>query len=215
MKSTPAISNQKRDDGYASVVDGTLNFYEDNATRYAQLVSGFSMDPELRRFRSYLQPGARVLDVGCGGGRDLVVLKELGLHPIGLDFSPKLAALAAERSGSETIVGDMRDPPFADATFDGIWAAAAILHLDRNELMPTLRQFRRLLAPGGVLFASMKMGRGSERTADGRLFTYVVPEAWTDLLTASGFVAPEVRTEVSEHSNQHSTVWIQSFARAG
>lgn len=216
MTSSPALSDlQNRKNAGVSATDGTLGFYENNAVQYAQLAAGFSMDSELQRFRSYLERGAQVLDVGCGGGRDLVALTQLGLDPTGLDFSPKLAAIAAKSSGCKTIVADMRSPPFQEATFDGIWAAAALLHLDREDLLPTLRQFRKILRPGGVLFASMKMGRGGERTADGRLFTYVMLDAWAELLTAAGFVDADIRTDESQVRDQHPTVWVQSFSKAG
>lgn len=194
---------------------GTLDFYQSNAAEYSASTLGLDMGHAIARFGTLLEAGASVLDLGCGGGRDLATLRSSGLQPTGFDLSSHLAAIAAEHSGCEVVVGDMRDPPFASAAFDGIWAAASLLHLEKDDLLPTLRQLHRVLSPGGILFASMKMGMGTERAADGRLFTYVMPEDWTELLTEAGFHEVEVQTEVAGGRGKSSTAWIQSFARAG
>jgi SAM-dependent methyltransferase len=162
-----------------------------------------------------MRPGGTVLDLGCGSGRDLAALREAGFAPTGLDISPRLAAMAEEHSGCPVLVGDMRNPPLENVTFDGIWAAASLLHLHRSEIPAVLDRMRRLLAPGGRLFASVKAGSGEERTQDGRWFTYFHPQEWRDLLAASGFTEIEIGHDIGEAGRTRSNEgWIQSFASA-
>ena len=56
------------------------------------------------------------------------------------------------------VVADMRAIPFADASFDGVWASASLLHLPRSELAVALREINRILRSDGLLFASVKTG---------------------------------------------------------
>lgn len=188
--------------------DGTLAFYEDNAQSYAESTLGCDMGRQVARFAALLSDGATVLDAGCGSGRDLAALRAAGFDAVGLDISPQLAAIAREYSGCRVEVGDLRDPPFDDGSFNGIWAVASLLHLTREDVGPALRRFRQLLVSGGHLFASVKSGAGEQQTPDGRRFTYFQPEEWRALLADSGFTAIHVSCEGVDPS------WIQSFARA-
>lgn len=172
------------------------------------------MQPELDRFLSGLAPSARVLDAGCGSGRDLLAMRRAGMMATGLDYSPALAELAREHSGCEVVVGDLRAPPFTDGAFDAVWAAACLLHLERPDVLPALRQLHRLLVPGGAFFASVKSGRGHERTRDGRLFTYFETEEWRSLMEDAGFDAVELLNDVQHGRRGQTTGWIQSYATA-
>jgi SAM-dependent methyltransferase len=191
----------------------TIAFYENDAAEYARATRSISLAAEIQWFSQFVPASARVLDVGCGSGRDLVALKRAGMRPIGLELSARLAAIARDYSECQVVEGDMRNPPFADAAFDGIWAAASLLHLNRADVGRTLWQLHRLLVPGGTLFASMKVGLGAERTPDGRLFSYFLPEEWSGLLGAAGFLDVELRTEIADNAETPASVWIQSLAR--
>ena len=193
----------------------TLDFYDRNAAVYAQTTSALSLMAEIERFAALVPPGAKVLDVGCGGGRDLLALRQTGLNPTGLEMAEKLASIARRHSGCRVVVGDMRDPPFAERSFGGLWAAASLLHLKGDEMLPTLKRLRRLLKSGGAFFASLKMGTGSERSPDGRLFTYVMPGEWEALLAAAGFGEVEITSEVikSRKIGEPASAWLQSLSR--
>lgn len=194
----------------------TIRFYDRNAARYARSTRWISLEREIRHFAAEVGAGGRVLDAGCGAGRDLRALLRAGLHPTGLELSTKLAELARAYSGCEVVLGDMRDPPFPDRSFDGVWASASLLHLELEEVLPTLVRLRRLLAPRGILFASVKMGIGTELSSDGRLFTYFAPDQWASLLGAAGFKEIDVKTELlGKSSSKPRPAWIQSLSRAG
>ncbi|HVM33793.1 MAG TPA: bifunctional GNAT family N-acetyltransferase/class I SAM-dependent methyltransferase [Actinomycetota bacterium] len=141
------------------------------------------------RFVARLPTGARVADIGCGPGRDLVLLRDAGLEVVGIDLSPAMARRAA-RSGAPVVAGDMRRLPAADAAFDGVWASASILHIPAHGAPRVVEGFRRALRPGGVLFASVKLGRGEAwavRDRHPRFFTYYTDDSLDALLEESGF----------------------------
>lgn len=193
-------------------VNPTLQYYEENAPAYALMTNKLNMAPELAEFVGMLRPGGTVLDAGCGAGRDLLAFREAGLTAIGLDLSPSLAQIARGHSGCDVLVGDLRDPPFESATFDGLWAAASLLHFDRAEIPKVLATLRRQLVPSGLFFASVKSRPSLRQADDGRRFTYFAADEWQSLLEDVGFSIVSLRHEGSGTCGQKG--WIQSFARA-
>ena len=170
-------------------------------------------------FASSLDSGASVVDLGCGGGRDLRALRLRKFSVTGVDWAISIAAIARDYSGCRTVVGDLRDLPFKDSAFDGAWASASLLHLRREEVARALVEARRVLKPGGVLFASVKEGTGEQQDREGRCFTFFKRAEWTDLLATNGFVAQ--KTSITggltgpslDRTDGASGLWITSFAR--
>jgi SAM-dependent methyltransferase len=164
----------------------TRAFYERHAAEYAAATLRAPMERFIKRFSQGLPPSARVADLGCGGGRDLRLLRERGLDPIGLDSAEGLAVLARQYSGASVVVGDLRSLPFGANVFDGIWASASLLHLRRAHMSAALTEIFRVMRAGGVFFGSVKSGKGETQDADGRWFTYYDVQEWTELLGQAG-----------------------------
>lgn len=165
----------------------THQYYDQHASAYAEATQSLSMDRWLLPFARLLPPEARVVDLGAGGGRDLRRFAELGFQAVGLDRSLALATLARQHAGRPTIVGDLRQLPLADRSFDGVWASASLLHLARPEIEVGLREAHRILATDGVLFASMKRGQRDGVDRQGRSFTYVTPQEFAEMVDAADF----------------------------
>lgn len=96
----------------------------------------------------HFAPGARLLDVGCGTGW----LADHFADYTGLDGSPDAVAAAAER-GRNVALHDVAEPlPFEDASFDGIVMKDLLEHVP--DPVALVREVRRVLRPGGRVFAS-------------------------------------------------------------
>lgn len=96
----------------------------------------------------YLNPGAAVLDVGCGPGTITADMASLGVEVIGIDSAAEVVEKAREL-GVDARVGDAYALDFADATFDVVHAHQTLQHLARP--VDALREFRRVVKPGGVV----------------------------------------------------------------
>ena len=99
-----------------------------------------------------LPPGARILDAGCGSGRNMVELARRG-SVSGVELSGASVELARARGVGEVIAGSVLELPFADASFDLIVSLDVIEHLEDD--LAALREFRRTIAPGGALLITV------------------------------------------------------------
>jgi 2-polyprenyl-3-methyl-5-hydroxy-6-metoxy-1,4-benzoquinol methylase len=106
------------------------------------------MDATRRRFLRHVPMGGRILDVGCGSGRDAKRFAELGYEVEVRDRSPAIADEAQRLTGFKVGVEDVLEMT-DDAQFDGIWASAMLLHLDEIDFREAVRRLTRALRPDG------------------------------------------------------------------
>jgi SAM-dependent methyltransferase len=147
-------------------------------------------------------PGTRILDAGCGTGRDIGAFLEAGTKVEGMDFSKaSLERVQEKYPGVPVFEGDLRETLEQDeGAYDGIWACAAILNLSKADGKHALREFYRLLTESGKLFVSVKAGEGERMVSDQageRLFSFYSPEELRALVSEAGFDVDEV-TEASD-----------------
>lgn len=149
--------------------------------------------PAVASFVALLPPAATVLDVGCGPGFDCALLREHNLRALGLDLSWGMLQVAQSRYPGLYAQADMRRLPLRCSGINGIWCNAALLHLSRQDAARALYEFRRVLAPGGVLYLAVKEGQGERQRNDGygpdapRYFTYWQDDELDRVLRESGF----------------------------
>ena len=164
----------------------TLLYYETNAPRYT-LSFGQAPSRHLEAFLDLLEPGARVLELGCGGGRDSARIAERGFDVDATDGTPAMVRKANERFDVGARLMRFDELSVQDA-YDGVWAHACLLHTARTDLPDILRRIHRALRPGGLHFANFKQGDGEGRDLLGRLHNF--PDAgWIErTYIEAGFV---------------------------
>ncbi len=157
-----------------SFCDGTIG--HDVAQNYAALLESIEGAAPFR-----------ILDLGCGPGRDLAHFRSLGHEAIGLDGSPRFVEMARSRSGCEVWHQNFIDLSLPTARFDGIFANASLFHVPTRELARALRELAHALVDGGVLFSSNPWGPDSEGIRGERYGAFHSFETWRARVVGAGF----------------------------
>jgi SAM-dependent methyltransferase len=189
-------------------VEETIATYNRIAADYA-----LTATPELRAweersmdiFRQSLR-GRRVLVPGCGDGRDSRYLAAQDLDVLSFDLSTEMLNIARrEDPGRHYLLADLRYLGTLDAVFDGIWANGCLYHLRKSEFATCIDACRDRLVPGGILYLSMKLGRG-ERLEPRPLPGYPGGEPARWRLQGNRFYAYYTDTELLGHFHRFEVV---------
>ena len=171
----------------------TLEHYESRAEDFWRGTRDHDVSENIAALLRHIegQPPFAILDLGCGPGRDLKAFSALGHLAIGLEGSPRFAAMAREHSGCEVWEQDFLRLELPPARFDGMFANAALFHVPGQELPRVLAELRAALKPRGVLFSSNPHGHNEEGWNRGRYGAYHDLETWRGYLTRAGFAELE------------------------
>jgi 2-polyprenyl-3-methyl-5-hydroxy-6-metoxy-1,4-benzoquinol methylase len=109
--------------------------------------------------------GRTLLDLGCNWGRWTVAAARAGWRPSGIDRGRKSIRAAnrvAEQLGAdvEYVLGDVRELPFPDASFDAVFSYSVLQHLAKDDVRAVVGEVRRVLRPGGIVWIEMPNARG-------------------------------------------------------
>ncbi len=172
-----------------TISSSTLNHYEANAASFWEGTRHHDVTQNYEALLSALpaKTGLKILDFGCGPGRDLAYFKSLGHLPTGLDGSKSFCEMAAEHSGCPVLHQNFIHLDLPAASFDGIFANASLFHVPRQELARVLKILAASLIPGGVLFSSNPRGSGEALNGE-RYGNYLEFDEYEVYLKEAGFV---------------------------
>ena len=177
-------------DAVAAIVSRTLDSYGERADAFWEGTRDHDVSQNIQALLRYIvaKPPFTILDLGCGPGRDLKTLAELGHTAIGIEGLERFAAMARDYSGCEVWQQDFLKLDLPPGRFDGVFANAALFHVPSQELPRVLRELRATLKPRGVLFSSNPHGNDDEGWNRGRYGAYHRIETWRRYVSQAGFV---------------------------
>lgn len=122
-----------------------------------------------QRLLRCIPAGGKVLDLGCGSGRDSKAFIAQGYQVVAVDGSVEMCKAASELIGQEVVCIRFEELQYVEE-FDGIWASASLLHVAFGELENVIGKVKRALKVGGAAYMSFKYG-DYEGERNGRYFT--------------------------------------------
>jgi SAM-dependent methyltransferase len=191
----------------------TLAFYAAEAPIYAK-AGDQKASAHLQEFLARLAAGARILELGCGGGRDSEAMIAAGFDVEPTDGCAELAGEASARLGRDVRVLRF-DALAAEAEYDAVWANACLLHVPRAGLPAILARIHRALRPGGLFVATYKGGAREGRDSFGRLFNYLSGDALASLYRGSAsWTKIDITSSVGRGYDQKITPWHRVAAQS-
>ena len=180
-------------------VDDTLNYYNSKAKEFVSGTVDVAFTEIQDLFIEYIPAGGKILDFGCGSGRDTKYFISKGYDVDATDGSEELCKIASEYTGIK-----VKQMLFAELDeielYDGVWACASILHVEKKQLPEIMKKIAIATKKGGIVYTSFKYG-DFEGIRNGRFFTYLTEESFEELLRK----VPELAIE---------KLWISADVRA-
>ncbi len=196
----------------------TKRSYDEYAQEFASFATVFrgKLKKWIEYFSLQFPRNSKILDIGCGAGRDASYFASKGFSITGIDFSKRLIEIAKNKvSGGKFSVMDFENLSFPYSNFDGVWASASLLHIPKRKLLPTLKKINLVLKKNGLFFSLFRVGEGEKLTQEKRgdailkrFYAYYKPEEIETLLKKAGFENIE-----SELDSIVSGEWVGFFAR--
>ena len=193
-------------------MNDSLQYYNQHAKEFFDNTIDVEFKEMQERFLKYLKPGARILDFGCGSGRDTRYFLDRGFKADAIDGSEELVKIASEYTGIVVKQMYFQDLDENEA-YDGIWACSSILHLAYEELEDVFVKMARALTPGGVLYTSFKYGT-AEGERNGRYFTDMTEEKMNELLNdVNAFNIMDIWVTADVRPGRAEEKWLNMILR--
>ncbi|NWA32029.1 class I SAM-dependent methyltransferase [Pseudomonas sp. C6002] len=185
----------------------TIDFYNYNSDKYDQATYNLKLEIPWMEFTSRIKPNGRILDIGCGSGRDMGHFINLGYYVEGVEPSREMAKLARYRTGAivHEIAAEQID---FNNQFDGAWACASLLHVSKSSFAKTYNLIMRSLKQSGVFYFSLKLGVGTIRKEDGRLFTNYNHDEIEELVITRSDTKSLFTWESTDALQSRNTKWL-------
>lgn len=170
----------------------TIDTYNAHAQNYDEETTDFWEQFPRTFFDQFTErTNGSVLNIGSGPGRDGSILQEAGQNVVCLDASQAMIEMSTSR-GLVSVLGDLLQLPFEDASFDAVWAYTSLLHVSKAEVAQAFKEIRRVLKPGGVFGLGLIEGDGeiyreSTKVTMPRLFSLYQKEEVEEHLRNHGF----------------------------
>ncbi len=179
--------------------ESTIEYYNKNAGAYYNNTVFVDMSKIYKVFLAKIKPKGRILDAGCGSGRDTLFFLKNGYEVVAFDASIEMVTKSTKLTGQKTWHMTFENVHF-NTFFDGIWACASLLHVSRKEIVSVVNKLSYYLLPNGIFYMSFKYGN-TEYVKDGRYFLCFNENAFrnmidnTDLEIISVYKTEDVRKE--------------------
>lgn len=149
--------------------EATKASYQATANEFAQNVAELAPIGSIEKFISLLPTKAKIIDIGCGSGRDAKIFTTAGIDVLGIDFCSNLIEIAKTHAPlADFQLMDIEAINFSPATFEGAWAACSLGHIPKNKFLNVLKQIHVLLKEEGYFYLALKKGAGEILERDAR-----------------------------------------------
>ena len=188
--------------------NNTLQYYENNSEMYFNNTVDLDISNLYEGFTTKLRLNDKILDLGCGSGRDSLYFKKKGFNITAIDGSENLAKYASKLIGQEVIVSKFEELNLIER-FNGVWACASLLHMKEEDLKVLLTKIEKSLEDNGVVYMSFKYGENDYIDDKNRYFNCYIEESITNLIkSTTSLKVEELFKTVDVMKDREDTIWL-------
>ena len=188
-----------------------VDYYNKSANTYFNTTVNADVKGLYEHFVKHITDGAKILDLGCGSGRDVKAFLDMGYDVDAIEGSEELARLASEYTGIQVKCMDFNQLN-ENSVYDAVWACASLLHVTSQNLPNVLARIRRALNPSGVVYASFKHG-DFEGVRDERYYTDMTSERFAEVLNKTDGFSIVEEWYSDDVRADNNTVWYNVILR--
>lgn len=191
----------------------TIEYYNTHADRYSEVTRNADMSDIYKHFEKNLMPGCRILDLGCGSGRDSKYFMDKGYKVVSLDASEAMCRKTQELTGKAAVHMRIEDMNYENE-FDAVWACASLLHVPKRDMHKILEKVMKALKVDGVLYASWKYGRSEQTREDGRTFANYTETRVRDMVAlVSGASLEDEWISIDVRPDKIKHMWVNVLVK--
>ncbi len=191
------------------LMNKTKNFYNENAKEFFESTIDSNMEKIYIRFENHLKKNDKILDLGCGSGRDSKYFKEKNFQVVSIDYSEELCKLAKENLNLDVICMDIKNIDYFEE-FNGIWACASLLHIEKNKILEVVNSCYTSLKKNGIIYVSFKYGTEEKEVGD-RFFNFYEEESFNSVIYQTKFNLKEFWTTDDVRETHKGEKWLNAI----
>ncbi len=147
----------------------TKESYQATAQQFAHNVANLAPIGSIEKFIKLLTPKAKIIDLGCGSGRDAKIFTSMGADVLGVDYCSNLIDIAKSHAPLANFkLMDIETMDFQASSFDGVWSACSLAHISKKILPDVLKKINFILKENGYFYLALKKGSGEILEHDSR-----------------------------------------------
>ncbi|MCI9069238.1 class I SAM-dependent methyltransferase [uncultured Clostridium sp.] len=159
----------------------TLNYYNNNSKEYIEKTLQGNTNNLCNNFLNNIKKGGKILDLGCGSGRDSLEFIKRGYKITAVDGSKEIASRSSKIIGQPVIYSKFEDLKLEEK-FDGIWACASLLHVNRKDIINVIKNISLNLKEDGVFYMSFKYGEDEYIDENERYFNCYTEKTFKEMI---------------------------------
>jgi ubiquinone/menaquinone biosynthesis C-methylase UbiE len=150
-------------------IEITKESYKATAQEFAQNVAAQAPTGSIEKFSKLLPPKAKIIDLGCGSGRDARIFTSMGAEVLGIDYCSNLIEIAKSHAPLANFkLMDIEMMSFQASSFDGVWSGCSLAHISKKILPDVLKKINFILKESGYFYLTLKNGSGETLERDSR-----------------------------------------------
>ena len=189
-----------------------INYYNMHFKDYIKKTENIDMSMFYQSFLRHVKPDGRILDLGAGSGRDSGYFISRGHNVTAIDASEKMVEYINNKYGEIAYNVTIEDFE-TNGKFDGIWACASLLHIDKSKLKEVMTKYIRYLNVDAVFYMSFKERPHSSIEDERLVFYYSLDEIQTILESFKHVEILEIFKSYKEIDKNISQTWINALVR--